>query len=156
MAQVKSPKDNHNKAKKLSKIMKEKWKNVDFKKERSKTQSKIMTEKWQDPVFANHISTKNRERNQSAEYKANMSVIMTNLYSTDEKRQQLSESRTTALQNPQIYNAHVQMLKDTALIRSEKMKDNWQDPDFCYRVMTARYGEERAKRYVYNKFGVIK
>jgi len=151
-----SPKEKREKAKKLSQRMKEKWADPEFLAKRSETQSEIMKEKWaNDQEFATYISTKNRERGQDPEFKANLSITMTNLYSTPEKRQQLSETRITSLSNPQIYNAHVQMTRDTAPQRSEKMKDRWQDPQYCYNVMKGRYGKERALNYVYKKFGEV-
>jgi hypothetical protein len=156
MEQVQSPKDKRKKAEKNSKAMKEKWEDQEFREQRSEAQSEAMKERWKDPEFSAHISSLNRERGQQPEFKAHLSTTMTALYNTPEKRAELSEQRTTSLQKPEIYFEHVQMTRDTAEKRSGKMKDNWQDPDFCFKMMKARHGEERARRYVYNKFGVIK
>ena len=153
---MQSPKEKRKQGRKQSKAMKKKWQDEEYRSERSEIQSNIMKEKWKDPEYASHISELNRQRVQSPEFKASLSSTMTALYNTPEKKAEFSQLRTASLSNGEVYDRHVQMTRETAEQRGSKMRDNWQDPDFCYRVMSARYGEKRAKEYVWEKFGVIK
>ena len=46
------------------------------------------------------------------------------------------------------------MLEETAKQRSETLKNKWKNPEFAYRMMKARYGEEKAKEYIEKKHNI--
>lgn len=142
------------KARKLSKKMKEKWdKDEDFRNRLSKMNSKQMTDIWNDPEKAkerlraiNAVKTDPEYRKQISntmkriasqpEFKENLRVKQTKEYRKPERREQFRE----------IYESH----RDEHV---EQMKDLWQTPEYVYKVMKARTNRRRALEILEEKFG---
>jgi hypothetical protein len=73
---------------------------------------------------------------------------------TDESRKKMSESKKQKFAtDPEYKKQHVEMTRRTAKKRSQKMKENWKNPEKAYKFIKGRSDHENALQYIKTHFG---
>ncbi|MDP3012821.1 MAG: hypothetical protein Q8M92_01175 [Candidatus Subteraquimicrobiales bacterium] len=150
-----SPKEQFEKRKKMSNIMKKKWEDAEFREEMCKTRSNIMIEKWKDPEYRTKQEKERKQRRGNVEWREKISVTMKQIAQNPEWREAIAERNRSLFEDPAYYERHMKMLDNTKEQRSNKMKKNWDNPKFVYKVMEARHGKESALNYIEKKFSSL-
>lgn len=143
----------HEKAKKLSKKMKDKRKSQEFREETSKRMKKVALEKWEDPEYRAKQLADRKTRSKNPEFRAKMKEISIKNANNPEIRKKISKTQKKNFQKPARKQQHLQMVKDTAEQRRKRMKEKWSDPYFVYRIMKARTNNDKALDVIEKRFG---
>lgn len=150
-----SPREKIEQQNKRSKKMKENWANPEFREKMSQIRSDVMKKKWEDPEYRIKQELERENRKVNKEWKDNISKSMKKVAEDPEWREAISKRNSKLFEDPDYYDRHIKMLQDTKEQRSNKMKDNWADPKFAYKVMKARNGRKKALDYIERKFGSL-
>jgi hypothetical protein len=95
-----------------------------------------------------------QRRKEDKEYANKISKIKKEFYKDSKNREKQSKAKKQYFKNhPEKLEKHKQMTKNTAKQRSEKMKANWENPAYIYKIMEARVGHDRALEIIEEKLG---
>lgn len=125
---------------KISKTVKKRWGDPNFQQKMSIISSRTMTKLWKDPEYREKQSEERKKRWENPEYRERIS-------------KGVSKAQRKSFKDPDRYEKHCQMVKDTAPQRAKKMKNKWDDPDFIFRIMSARCNENVAFDTIEKRLG---
>lgn len=144
----------YEKAKKLSKIAKDKRQDPEYLKKQSENMRKVALEKWQDPEYRRKQLSDREYRHKDKKFMRKMRRLNENKFKDGILKEKISKTQKENFKDPERRERHRQMTIDTAEVRSDKMKANWDRPEFVYKVMKHRFNHERALDYIEKKFGL--
>jgi hypothetical protein len=145
----------YEKAKKLSKIEKDKRKDPEYRKKQAENMREVALKQWQDPEYRRKQLSDREYRHKDKKFMKKMNKLNKNKFKdNDIVRDKISETQKKNFKDPKRRAQHTKMTRDTAEVRSDKMKANWDRPSFVYKVMKHRYNHERALDFIERKFGL--
>lgn len=129
-------------------------KNKNLKETRSKAMKKVALKNWEDPEYRAKQLADRKTRKDNPEFLEKMREINIEKFQDENIKKKISAKQKRNFKNPERKEKHHQMLEDTMEQRSEKMKNNWNNPFFVYRVMKSRLNPSKALETIEKRFGI--
>jgi len=123
------------------------------KEELAKENSRTMKKKWENPEFRQEMTEKIQKRSQDPEYREKMSKTMKKAITAESREKMSTSKKKKFATDPEYVKQHIEMTRKTAKKRSQKMKNNWNDPEKAYNFIKGRSDHMNALDYVERKFG---
>ena len=113
---------------------------------------KIANKNWANPEYREKQLKERKTRKNNIPFRQKMQKIASN--QTQEMREQKSKKQKENFKNPERRKQHMQMIEDTQEQRKQKMRDNWNNTSFVYRVMKKRLKDtNKALDVIEDRFG---
>jgi len=120
-----------------------------------KTKDKLSQDRkdnWEDPEYRATLEKERKERWDDKEW-AKAQKKRLNDSQTPEVCKKISEGQKKSFEDPERLRKHQEMVQKTAEVRSQKMKKNWNDPKFIYKIFSAKCNHEIALNIIENRLG---
>jgi len=134
--------------------MKDKRRSEEFRKHQSEIMKEIARKNWENPEYREKQLAERRKRKYNKDFVEKMTKVNREKFVNDNVREKISKTQKKKFSNRERREQHRQMTIETAKQRSKKMKENWNDPFFVYRIMKNRFNVSRALDVIEKRFGI--